>query len=243
MAFSNNVNMDQLINSEGMKADVWNWSDNFVQADINLGTSGQLVSADSTLIAVGPPTVQPMITAVKVGLSPSFSLSQQIPQNRVAEIGSRRVHIINGTPIGGGSISRFLYNGPTLLRLSYSVVFTPNGRLKPEAEEWLRGGTTDNVGQQGIVDAWNNLANQTTQWRTRHQQTNFWISCWDNKFKFPIGMAILHQDAANNSIGAYYLEGVKYNMHNISKQASQLVLAENLSFSFDRMIPVVAMDS
>ena len=222
--------------SQSSRAIDWNWAENFVQVDTNPATSGLNVSSDSTLICAGPPRVSDAFSVLKLGLAPSFSVSQQIPQNRIAEIGSRRVHIINGTPVGGGSISRFLYNGPTLFRMSYGLIFDNDGRLLDSAKESLRLESGND--QDALIRLWENMVGLNSRIVKGHSKTNFWISTWDDKAKFPIGFAIYHQDTAGNYVGGYYIEGVKYNMHGISQQAGQMVLAESLSFAFDRIIPI-----
>jgi len=98
----------------------------------------------------------------------------------------------------------------------------------------------DMKAQKATVNAWNNITrNSIDQITKRNKETQFHISCMDNRLKFPIGFAVQHRDSGNNFIGGYYIEGVKFSMHNVSKQASQLVLAESLSFSFDRVIPII----
>ena len=230
------IDIDKLLNGQRSKAIDWKWSDQFVQADTNEATSGLFVSADSSLICVGPPRVDSVFNVIKVGMSPSFSLSQQIPQNRITEIGSRRVHIVNGTPQGAGNISRFLYNGPTMLRMSYGLLFDKNNNLTKIARDSILLVAVGN--EDALIKSWSKMAKMTDRAADAHKRTNFWISCWDNKLKFPIGLAIYHQDTAGNYIGGYYIEGVKYNAHGISQQSPQMVLAESLSFSFDRVTPL-----
>lgn len=217
-----------LLNDKGGGLD-WNWRERFVEPTMGSGSVGSFLSADSTLVCVGPPIATSRFSVKRLGLSPGFSLSQQVPQQRIAEIGSKRVHILNGTPVGGGSIQRFLYNGDTLLKASYGHLFNPDGTLGPNGQAGL---------MKSDITAWNNMVHNNDMIASVHNGQKFWISLWDDKVKFPVGLAVYFQDQMGNAIGGFYIEGVKYSAHSVSQQASQLMLAESLNFSFDRVIPI-----
>lgn len=231
-----------LINDTNSKIDIhtttpWGWDNNSVQPDTDAAYSGGFISADSSLVCAGPPRLpEGSVEVLKLGLTPNFSYSQHIPNQRITEIGSRRVHIIKGTPVGGGSISRLLYNGSTLLCMSYGMIFDEHGKLRPGAIQSLNNFSQDKI--QKMWDSKLASANSESIFQ-KHTRSNFWISCWDDRLDFPIGLAVFHFDIAGKKAGGYYLEGVKYSAHNVSKQASQLVLAESMNFSFDRIVPIV----
>ena len=94
------TNIADYLSFDGTQGD-WAWKEDFVQKDENLGTSGDFIASESTLIAAGPPKTSDVLKVVKIGLSPSIQISQQIPQQRLYEIGSVRCHILNGIPVGG----------------------------------------------------------------------------------------------------------------------------------------------
>jgi len=215
-------------------ANNWDWKEKFVDSKANASTSATFASADSTLICVGPPEAQKgsQFNVQKLGAASSFSLSQQIPQNRIAEIGSRRVHFVNGTPVGGGSISRFLYHGPTLLRQSYKLVYDTKEKISIGSEEFF--------GNPDVAGMWEQMIKneEAKEIHHAHEKTDFWISCWDTKLRYPIGFAVYFQDSGGRFIGGYYVEGVQYNMHNVGQQASQTLIAESLSFAFTKVVPL-----
>jgi len=211
----------------------WNWEDSFVQADTGSATSGRFLGGYSTLVCVGPPVASSTFSVLKLGMSPSVSFSQQPAMQPLYEIGSKRVHYVMGVPSGGGSIQRFLYNGDTLMKAAYKAVFDDGGRLRDEA---LAG--MNLLDRKSDADAWARMVQNTGRISRTHESGKLWLSMWDNKLKFPIGLACYFQDSTGDFVGGLYLEGVKFSSHNMSVQSSQMVLAESMNFVFDRMVPI-----
>ena len=239
MAVSNQVSITDLLGTNGDGASDWNWRENFVQLDENMGTAGLFVAAESTLIGFGPAKATAAFDIVKVGLTPNVSISQQIPQQRLPEIGSVRVHILNGVPIGGGSMSRLLYNGPSLMRVAYGNLYDDDGNPTALALQGMVTGS--GAAQDFTINAWKNLMNKPDRVMQANNNTNLWLSAWDVRIKSPFGMCIYFQDIAGNAVGGVYAEGVKINTHNLSQSAGQLIMVEGISFAFDRLVPVRGM--
>ena len=228
-----------LLGMQNDGASDWNWRENFVQLDENMGTAGLFVAAESTLIGFGPAKATAAFDIVKVGLTPNVSISQQIPQQRLPEIGSVRVHILNGVPIGGGSMSRLLYNGPSLMRVAYGNLYDDDGNPTALALQGMVTGS--GAAQDFTINAWKNLMNKPDRVMQANNNTNLWLSAWDVRIKSPFGMCIYFQDIAGNAVGGVYAEGVKINTHNLSQSAGQLIMVEGISFAFDRLVPVRGM--
>ena len=76
----------------------WNFKENYVQADENQGFSGAFLKGESTLIAVGPASWKKSSGIAGIGLVPQMNVQQQLPVQRVLEIGSRRAHFIDQGP-------------------------------------------------------------------------------------------------------------------------------------------------
>ena len=121
------ISIADILGGDGRGAEQWNWREDFVQLDENMATPGMFIAAESTLIGFGPATASSAFDIVKVGLAPNISIGQQIPQQRLPEIGSVRVHILNGVPVGGGSMSRLIYNGPSMMRTAYGNLYDDLG--------------------------------------------------------------------------------------------------------------------
>ena len=220
----------------------WNFKESFVQDDENQGTSTSFIASESTLICAGPPSVSNMMNVVKVGLAPSIQISQNIPQQRIYEIGSMRCHILNGIPVGGFTISRMIYNGPSLLRGIYGNLYDSNGNLTPLAIQGLTGGspTTANTSTlNSLQKAWGNMFSTPDKVMTADASSQLWLSLWDTRLRLPFGLAIYMQDVAGNAAGGVYYEGCKVNSSQYGQSSGQMVMMEGISVAFDRAVPLI----
>lgn len=233
---SNGISIRELLGASGDGASDWSWKENFVQLDENMGSNGLFIAAESTLIGFGPAKATAAFDIVKVGLTPNISISQQIPQQRLPEIGSVRVHILNGVPVGGGSMSRLVYNGPSLMRYAYGNLYDDDGNPTTLALEGMMTGA--GAAQDFTAQSWKNIMNSPDRVMQGNKDTDLWLSCWDSRLKLPFGLCLYFQDVAGNAVGGVYAEGAKINNHNLSQSAGQLIMVEGISFAFDRLVPV-----
>ena len=237
---ANNISISQLLGaSTGDGASDWNWRENFVQLDENMGTPGSFIAAESTLIGFGPAKATAAFDIVKVGLTPNISISQQIPQQRLPEIGSQRIHIMNGVPIGGGSMSRLVYNGPSLLRTAYANLYDDEGN--PTALGLAGMATGSGAAQDFTTNAWKQLMSNPDRVMEGDNNTLLWLSCWDARLRAPLGLCLYFQDISGNAVGGVYAEGVKINSHNMNQASGQLIMVEGVTFAFDRLVPVMGI--
>lgn len=234
------LNISDILGIDGNPED-WNWKENFVQADENMGTPGTFIAAESTLIAFGPAKASDAFSVTKVGLTPNISISQNIPQQRLPEIGSVRVHILNGVPVGGGSMSRLIYNGPSIFRMAYGRLFDDSGNPTTLAINGMI--ERDGTAQSYIAGTWQRITQNQSKIIQGDNQTHLWLSAWDERLRMPTGVAIYFQDVSGNSVGGVYCEGTKFNSHNFTQSAGQLIMVEGVTFAFDRLIPIVGIGS
>jgi len=233
----NQISIRELLGADAGGATSWNWREDFVQLDENMGTPGLFIASESTMIAFGPAKASPAFDVIKCGLTPNVAISQQIPQQRLPEIGSQRVHILNGVPVGGGSMSRLVYNGPSLLRLAYGSLFDDKtGAPTPLALSGML--SNGSAAQNFTTKAWQGLMSNPDKTMEGHQDTDMWISLWDPRFRMGIGLCMYFQDVAGNAVGGVYAEGTKFNTHNLTQSAGQLIMVEGVSFAFDRLVPI-----
>jgi len=110
---------------EFQKAGTWDYNE-FVQQENDM-RGGNFISAESVLLAAGPPTLPTesgglATQCLRIGLVEQAILSQSHQLQRIFEIGSRKSVIIPGREIGTLSLARVIYNGPNLLRMLYANV-------------------------------------------------------------------------------------------------------------------------
>ena len=234
---TNSVAITDYLGFEGTSED-WNWRENFVQKDENLSTGANFIAAESTLLCAGYAKATPQMKVVKLGLCPSVQVSQQIPQQRLYEIGSMRCHILNGIPQGGLSINRLIYNGPSLARALYVPSIDNANQITDGAANGTLTGA--NAAQDAVAQQWFSLNQNPDVVMDYHGKTNLWLSMWDTRFRMPFGLAIFMQDIKGNAVGGLYFEGCKMGNHQFSQSAGQMIMMEGLSVMFDRSVPIVA---
>src|SRR5271157_3129703 len=115
----------------------WDWEDEHV-AQTFTGPDGiesqpsigihDIVESGTTLIAAGPadlnratdPTLNPNgFRVVPIGLIETAQISLNKPLSRIFEIGSKLSYIIPGRTVGGISLARVFFHGPSLLKALY----------------------------------------------------------------------------------------------------------------------------
>lgn len=104
-----------------------NWDFNHFVQNAKDMRGGNFISAESILIAAGPPSLPIKDGGLakncyRIGLVEQAILSQSHQLQRIFEIGSKRSVIIPGREIGTLSLARVIYNGRSLLRMLYSKV-------------------------------------------------------------------------------------------------------------------------
>lgn len=238
VAVVNSTGISQLLDIGAGTPDNWNFKENFVQDDENQGTSGSFIAAESTLICAGPATASNMMSVVKIGLAPSIQISQNIPQQRIYEIGSMRCHILNGIPVGGITISRMIYNGPSLLRAVYGNLYKADGSLTTLARQGLTG-ASPNISTT-LTNAWNSMVKYPDAVMEADSGSQLWLSLWDNRLKLPFGLAIYMQDVCGNGVGGVYYEGCKVGSSQYGQSSGQMVMMEGISIQFDRAVPMLS---
>lgn len=221
----------------------WDFYNFHVQDDL---TSGQFVSAESTLIAAGPPSISQTSGngttggIYPIGLLESFGLQQSKQLQRIFEIGSTRSYFIPGRAIGSISIGRTFYFGPSLLRVLYA---------------YYRNNTNDiNIGTKAagskvVVDG-NSLPDpqatllDTVEMGKLHKlrrtpgEDYFFIEMASDLFAQPTGIAVYFKDANSVSVGAMYLEYTYIQGHQMSVSSGSVLIMEGVSAQYDRIVPI-----
>ena len=186
-------------------------------------TSNKFASAKSILVCAGPERSQDVtVDALQpIGLLQDFNMQQNVNIQEIFEIGSRGKYFIQGRPARQVSMSRLLFNGPSLMRAMYrhaSVNFDANSPAN-----LLPGASADAL-------LFLNLASKF--------------------FERPCGLLLRIEsmetgnDGVDNElqstdqIGAVYLEECYIRTHALSLNANQVVVGENVTLTYDDMVPM-----
>ena len=234
----------------------WDWENSHVQqsyVDANQGQDisiNDIIESGTVLIAAGPADLNSMIRAqgqqqfaaqptdppsdpapmgfriVPIGLVETAQISMNKPLSRIFEIGSKLSYIIPGRTIGGISLSRVFFDGPSLLKVIYMGEV-----LKDQATE----GHKEAVFQSGEMKN-KNLGDIKYQHIGSGQIA---MNLASSFFDQPVGLAFLFRDQENQTVGQIYFEGCRVSTYNIGISAQMNVLTEAISMEFVRCRPIV----
>jgi len=221
----------------------WNFYKDNVQQSLH---SGQFASAETTLIAAGPPKLSMasqggLRTVYPIGLLENASIQQSKQIQRVFEIGSSRSYFIPGRVVGSMSLGRIFYYGPSLLRVLYAYykndshgVYIGNETpgLVGDGPDQRRNPNEALVELESITDG---------SLHDVHQDPGndyFFINLASDMFNQPTGLAMYFKDSNNNLIGATYLENCYIQGHQISVSSGSVLIMEGASLQFERAIPI-----
>lgn len=198
---------------------------------------GQYASGAFTFIAAGPPRLANIANlgvageiasaaiTQPIGLVQNFALSHSRQFNRIFELGSERSYFVSGRSQGNLNLSRVYYHGPSLLRMLYAaksdletpVVVPPFTALSAVASAM-----DPNPHNVKIRPGFNNL----------------YLNLASDLFAQPIGLLIKTVDTNEQTIGAVYAEACYIPQHTFSVDANGLMVQEQASIQFERIVPV-----
>lgn len=221
----------------------WDFYNYHVQQDLQ---GGQFVSAESTLVASGPPQITQTSGGgttggiYPIGLLESVGIQQSKQLQRVFEIGSSRSYFIPGRAVGSISIGRTFYFGPSLLRVLYAYYRNNTNGINIGSKP---AGTTITVGGIEVPDPEAALldvveASSLHQLRRTPGEDYFFIEMASDLFAQPTGMAIYFKDANSVSVGAMYLEYCYVQGHQLSISSGSVLVMEGASLQYDRIVPI-----
>jgi hypothetical protein len=235
----------------------WNFHNHHVQEEL---LAGEFVSAETTLIAAGPPrltditggaggddatidTQQEGDMVFPIGVLENVGLSQSKQLQRIFEIGSSRSYFIPGRTIGSVTLGRVLYHGPSLMKVLYA-------HYKQGAEDadfqfmHEEKGSTINVGgvqipnpNQSLLEL-TELQNQLHRVKFNPGFDDLWINLASDIFNQPTGIAIYFRNQLDMTIGAVYLEECYIQGHQMSISSGSVLIMEGCSLQFDQLRPI-----
>lgn len=199
---------------------------------------GQYASGAFTMVAAGPPRLQNLglgalndvvnaAITTPIGLVQNMSLSHNRAFNRIFELGSERSYHISGRTNGNISLSRVYYHGPSLLRMLYA--HKADFSLPVTVPPFTALGAIDAVLGREVND--HNV-------KIRPGFNNLYLNLASDLFSQPIGLLIKTVDSNEDTIGAVYAEACYIPNHAFSVDANGLMIQEQASIQFERIVPV-----
>jgi len=224
----------------------WDFYNYHVQQDLK---GGQFVSAESTLVAAGPPRFEDAganlnnLDVFPIGLLESVAIQQNKQLQRIFEIGSVRSYFIPGRTIGSLSIGRTFYFGPSLLRVLFAYYKqdgNPNqiniGSKPANTAPIVIDGITVPDPDAALLDGADPTTLHTLRRNPGHDY--FIIDLMSDLFAQPTGMCIYFKDANANSVGAFYLNEAYVQGHQMTVSSGSVLIMEGVSMQFDSISPI-----
>jgi hypothetical protein len=228
----------------------WDFHNHHVQEEL-LG--GEFVSAETTLIAAGPPRLSDIGNGdstltddegdqvFPIGVLENVGLSQSKQLQRIFEIGSSRSYFIPWRTIGSVTLGRVLYHGPSLLNVLYAhYKQTASGAHNFMHED----SPTINVGGVDIPNPNKTLLNLPALQAELHRvkfnpgYDDLWMNLASDIFNQPTGICIYFRNQLDMTLGAVYLEECYVQGHQLSISSGSVLLMEGVSLQFDQVRPI-----
>lgn len=233
----------------------WDFSNYHVQQELQ---GGQFVSAETSLIASGPPEIggtgpynstpvtTTQATAVgtvyPIGLIENAGISQSKQLQKIFEVGSSRAYFIPGRVMGSISLGRLFYYGPSLLRVMYAYYKdggeksgTEIGTDAADATITLDDGSTAQSPLARLLEKGGDTFHKL---RMSPGEDYFYVNLASDLFNQPTGLAFYFKDANFNSVGAFYVENVYLQGHQFSVSSGSVLVMEGASAQYDRIVPI-----
>jgi len=232
----------------------WDFHNHHVQSEL---FGGEFVSAETTLIAAGPPRLSdigngdstiddPEADQVfPIGVLENVGLSQSKQLQRIFEIGSSRSYFIPGRTIGSVTLGRVLYHGPSLLKVLYAhYKQTASGAIQINSEgkdATLPIGGIDIPHPNATMLELPALQQELHRVKYSPGFDNLWLNLASDIFNQPTGLAIYFRNQLDMTLGAVYLEECYVQGHQLSISSGSVLLMEGVSLQFDRVRPIRMM--
>ena len=224
----------------------WDWEDQHVMQsfspadDVDRQQSigiHDIVESGTVLIAAGPADLDNASKAdngyrvVPIGLVETAQISLNKPLSRIFEIGSKLSYIIPGRTVGGISLSRVFFDGPSIMKAMYFGEVAAD--MADDQHKYAR--MISNPSEQNSEDLFRKYAHIGSG----NMAMNLASSFFDN----PIGLAFFFKDQESDMVSQTYFEGCRISTYSLGISAGMNVLTEAINVEFIRVRPINTVDS
>jgi hypothetical protein len=195
----------------------WRFQDQYVERVMD-NAAYTSAHPDDTLVLAGPARVtdassdktdgKAFGSLLAIGMMQNLNISQVKSTTPVMAIGSGRSFFVSGKAQGNGSIARLFVNGRNLLRVLYH---------NAKSQDFP------------IQDLDDPAATALT--------SKFYINLDSELYLIPFGLGSIFRTKSHQFAGGFYAELTMIQSYNISIQAGANMIAEQVSFMFDRLMP------
>lgn len=234
----------------------WEFHNHHVQAEL---MGGEFVSAETTLIAAGPPRLSDITAGPSgaddstvdttdegdmvfpIGVLENVGMSQSKQLQRIFEIGSSRSYFVPGRTVGSLTLGRILYHGPSLLKVLYAhYKQTAPGapQLMGEDAETISIGGVEVPNPNKTLLKLQDLQSVLHRVKFNPGFDDLWLNLASDIFNQPTGLCIYFRNQLDMTLGAVYLEECYVQGHQLSVSSGSVLLMEGASLQFEQARPI-----
>jgi hypothetical protein len=195
----------------------WRFQDQYVERVMD-NAAYTSAHPDDTLVLAGPARMDTVNMAdasgssinslLAIGMLQNVQFSQQKNTTPVQAIGSGRSFFVSGKAQGQGSMQRLFVNGRNLLRVLYH-----NAKTQELPVKELDDRPANAVGRK------------------------YYINLDSELYLVPFGLGTIFRTKAHDFVGGFYSELTMISSYTVSFQAGANMIAEQVMFMFDRLMP------
>jgi len=193
----------------------WRFQDHYVERVMD-NAAYTSAHPDDTLVLAGPARSDTVLASdttginslLAIGMLQNVQFSQQKNTTPVQAIGSGRSFFVSGKAQGQGSMQRLFVNGRNLLRVLYH-----NAKTQDLPVEEFDDKPAFSV------------------------QSKYYINLDSELYLVPFGLGTIFRTKAHDFVGGFYAELTMISQYTVSFQAGANMIAEQVVFMFDRLMP------
>lgn len=195
------------------------------------------LSGESAVVVSGPASLRSLpagpMDLIPVGLVQSTQITQNKQLNELFEIGGRDSFFIPGRTQVQASLSRILFDGPSLFYALYQRSDGDQTTLPDPADFGVPGALNKPTAPygSGLVDI---------RQDGKSDPGLFWSNLGASIFNKPLGFGFVMYNMSGIPYGGLYLEMCYIQGHSIGISSTATVLAENVSIRATRVRPINA---
>ena len=178
--------------------------------------------------------------AIPIGVVDNATLGQDRQLAQIFEIGSKRSYLLASRTIGQMTIARVFYKGPNLLRMLYA--FYPSKQMTAasgDRDSMILRDIESNKGTPiGTIGLNATALARLPDIRDNPGYNNVILNLNSDLFSQPYGMILYMKDNHENDVAAVYLEECYVANHSMAISANSVVVAENVTMRFERIVPI-----
>lgn len=195
----------------------WRFQDHYVERVMD-NAAYTSAHPDDTLVLAGPARLDTAQVAeadgssirslLAIGMLQNVQFGQTKQTQPVQAIGSGRSFFVSGKAQGQGIMQRLFVNGRNLLRVLYH-----NARAAELPVNLLDDKAANSL------------------------EAKFYINLDSELYLIPFGLGTIFRTKAHDFVGGFYSELTMINNYSVSFQAGANMIAEQVQFMFDRLMP------